>query len=97
MSHRVIGEIQRLDNRPMGSARIVQSHCLQPAMQAGLCSRIIELCRDRRAILLTQFRSYNNTYVIYSSDNLRLDAQSPRVSRRAAYRPNRHDRLLIIN
>lgn len=54
-------------------------------MQAGLCRGIIKLFRNRRAILVAQFKSYHTTYVIHTSDVIKLYAQNPKILRRGVY------------
>jgi hypothetical protein len=63
---RVIGEVQRLGNRPVRNAQIGQSHRHQSAMKAGPWRGIIKLFRNRRVILVAQFKSYHTTYVIHT-------------------------------
>jgi hypothetical protein len=77
--HRIIGEIQRLGNRPVRNAQIVQSHGHQSAILAGLCRGIIKLFRNRRAILVAQFKSYHTAYVIHTSDVIKLYEQNPKT------------------
>ncbi len=80
--HRIIGEVQRLGNRPVMNAQIVQSHRHQSAMQAGLCRGIIKFFRNRRAILVAQFKSYHATYVVHTLDAIGLCAQNPNILRK---------------
>ena len=70
--YRIIGEVQRLGNRPVRNAQIVQSHRHQSARQAGLCRGIIKFFRNRHAILVAQFWSYNTTKVLHTSDIIEL-------------------------
>jgi hypothetical protein len=82
---RIIGEVQRLGNRPVRNAEIVQPHRHQSTMQAGLCSGIIKLFRNRRAILAAQLKSYHATFIIHTSDVIKLCAQEPKILRREVY------------
>jgi hypothetical protein len=80
--HRIIGEVQRLGNRPVRNAQIMQSHRHQSAMQAGLCRGIIKLFRYRRAILVAQFKSCHATYVIHTFAIIKIYAKNPKILRR---------------
>ncbi len=70
--HRVIGEVQRLGHRPVRNAQMVQSHRHQSAVQEGLCRGLINLFRNRPAILVAQFKTYHSTYVIQASEAFKL-------------------------
>ncbi len=83
--HRIIGEVQRFVNRPVRNAQVVQSQRHQSAMQAGLCRGIIKLFRNRRAMLVPQSKSYHTTYVIHTSDVIKLYAPNPKSLRRGLY------------